>query len=286
MPELARRIITALIIAPIAVAAAWFGDAALATLLSAVAGVAAWELCRMARQSGMLPLEPAAIGIAAALPLLSHAMRLGIVRPNTAWFAAALLAVTGATIFRRTIDQRPLAVAAGTLFIALYTGGMLSFAYELRYHNYAIGRTGQCLVLLFPVLLTWASDVGAYFTGRAIGRTKLMPSVSPAKTVEGSIGGVALSVGIAWLYVRHLLVPQGQLGLSPVGILVFGIVIAVVAQLGDLFESLLKREVGVKDSSSLLPGHGGFLDRVDSLLFVLPVALLLLNALLIPAPQA
>jgi len=286
MPELATRAITALLIAPLAVAAAWFGDAALAALLSGVAGVAAWELCRMTRSAGVLTLEPAAIGLAAALPLLSHGIRLGLVRPSAAWFALALLTVMTVTIVRRRIDQRPLAVAALTIVIALYTGGMLSFAYDLRYHNYAIGRTGQCLVLLFPVLLTWSSDVGAYFAGRAMGRTRLMPSVSPAKTVEGAVGGIVLSVGIAWLYVRQLLVPYGQLGLSPTGIVVFGIVIAVVAQVGDLFESLVKREVHVKDSSSLLPGHGGFLDRVDSLLFVLPVAVLLLNVLLIPAPQS
>ena len=285
MSELAKRVVVALIIAPIAIAAAWYGDAALATLLSVVAAVAAWELCRMARNTGILPLEGITIGLAAAVPLLAHGTQLAVLRPSAAWFAIALVLVMTTTIFRRRLDQRPLAVAAVSLFAVLYTGGMLSFAYTLRYHNYAIGRTGQSLVLLFPVLLTWASDVGAYFTGRAIGRTKLMPSVSPAKTVEGSIGGIALAVVVAWLFVRRLLVPYGQLGLSPAGIIGFGVAIAIAAQLGDLFESLLKREAAVKDSSSLLPGHGGFLDRVDSLLFVLPVAALLLDALLIPAPQ-
>jgi phosphatidate cytidylyltransferase len=285
MSELAKRVIVALIIAPVAVAAAWLGDAALAALLSIVSGTAAWELCRMARGRDLHTLDGLTITLAAALPLLAQGIRLGVLRPSPAWFALALLVLMTVTIFRRRIDERPLAVAAVSMFIVMYTGGMLSFAYDLRYHNYAIGRAGQSLVLLFPVLLTWASDVGAYFTGRTIGRTKLMPAVSPAKTVEGSLGGIALSVGVCWLYVRFLLVPQGQLGLSPVGIVVFGVVIAVAAQLGDLFESLLKREAAVKDSSGLLPGHGGFLDRVDSLLFVLPVAALLLNLLLIPAPQ-
>ncbi|MDZ7630694.1 MAG: phosphatidate cytidylyltransferase [Gemmatimonadaceae bacterium] len=285
MPELAKRVFVALIIAPIAVGAAWFGDAALATLLSAVAGVAAWELCRMARGKGVNTLDGVVIAVAAAIPLLSHAIRLGVLRPAPVWFAALLLAIMTITLFRRGLDERPLLVAAVSLFIAMYTGGMLSFAYDLRYHNYAIGRTGQSLVLLFPVLLTWSSDVGAYFTGRLVGRTKLMPSVSPAKTVEGALGGVALSVLIGFAYVRYLLVPGGQLGLSPLGIVVFTIAIAVAAQLGDLFESLLKREAEVKDSSGLLPGHGGFLDRIDSLLFVLPVAALLLSGLLIPAPR-
>jgi phosphatidate cytidylyltransferase len=286
MSELAKRVIVALIIAPIAIAAAWFGDAALATLLSIVSGVAAWELCRIARAGGVAPLDGLTIGAAAAIPLLSHGVRLGVLRPNPGWFALALVVVMTITIFRRSLEQRPLTAAGISMFAVLYTGGMLSFAYDLRYHNYAIGRAGQSLVLLFPVLLTWASDVGAYFVGRLIGRTKLMPSVSPAKTVEGSLGGIALSVVICWAFVRYLMVPQGQLGLSPVGIVAFGVLIAVAAQLGDLFESLLKREAKVKDSSNLLPGHGGFLDRVDSLLFVLPVAALLLNVLLIPAPQS
>ena len=239
----------------------------------------------MARGTGIDTLDGITIAASAAVPLLSHATRLGVLRLPAAAIAAALLVLMTVAIFRRRLDQHPLASVSVSLFAVLYTGGMLSFAYALRYHNYAVGRTSQSLLLLFPVLLTWASDVGAYFTGRLVGRTKLMPSVSPAKTVEGSLGGIALSVAVGWVYVRYLLVPQGQLGLSPVGIVVFGVVIAIAAQLGDLFESLLKREAGIKDSSGLLPGHGGFLDRVDSILFVLPVAELLLNLLLIPAPQ-
>ena len=286
MSELAKRVIVALIIAPIAVVAAWFGDAALATLLSVVAGVAAWELCRMVRGSGVATLDGLTIALAASLPLLAHAVRLNVLNPRPVWFVVALIVVMTVTTFRRTIDERPLSVAAISFFTAMYTGGALSFAYLLRYDNYAIGRTSQCLVLLLPVLLTWSSDTGAYFVGRLFGRNKLMPSVSPAKTVEGALGGVMLSVVICWLFVRMLLVPQGQLGLSPLGIVSFGIAIAVAAQLGDLFESMLKREARVKDSSGLLPGHGGFLDRIDSLLFVLPVAALLLDQLLIPAPHA
>lgn len=286
MSELAKRVIVALIIAPIAVAAAWFGDAALTTLLSVVAGVTAWELCRMARVTGVAPLDGLAIAIAAALPLLVHGVRLSVFNPNPAWFAVTILVVATVTTFRRGISGHPLGAAAVTLFVALYTGGTLSFAYTLRYDNYAVGRVSQFLVVLLPVLLAWSSDTGAYFVGRLIGRTRLMPSVSPSKTVEGALGGVVLSVVICWVFVKSLLVPHAQLGLSPMGMVIFGVAIAVAAQLGDLFESLLKREAGVKDSSALLPGHGGFLDRVDSLLFVLPVAVLLLDQLLIPAPRA
>jgi phosphatidate cytidylyltransferase len=93
------------------------------------------------------------------------------------------------------------------------------------------------------------------------------------------------SVVVTWMYVTLVLRPTAQLAMTLGGIVMFGLVISVAAQVGDLFESLLKREAGVKDSSSLLPGHGGVLDRLDSLFFVLPVAYLLLGWLLIPAPR-
>ena len=87
-----------------------------------------------------------------------------------------------------------------------------------------------------------------------------------------------------WIYAQFLLKPFAQLGLSPIGIVLFGVAIGVVGQLGDLAESLIKRDAGVKDSSKLLPGHGGILDRFDSLLFVLPVAFLMLSSLVLPVP--
>jgi len=137
---------------------------------------------------------------------------------------------------------------------------------------------------MFPILLTWATDVGAYAFGRLLGSHKLMPSVSPGKTIEGAFGGLVLAILIALLYVSYVLHPMAQLSLRPLAIVVFAVCISAVAQVGDLAESLIKREAGIKDSSTLIPGHGGVLDRFDSLLFVLPVAVLLLRAMLIPAP--
>jgi phosphatidate cytidylyltransferase len=283
--ELTKRVITALILAPLAIAAAWFGDAALAALLSGAAGAGAWELCRLARQRNVEPLDAVAIGASAAVPLLFHAMRLGLAQPNLGWLAIYVIGVLGAVTFRRSLDRSPLSAAAITILAPLYVGMTLSFAYLLRYHSYAVGQRAQVALVVLPVLLTWACDIGAYFTGRAVGRTKLAPSVSPSKTVEGSLGGLLASVLLCWFFVRTVLVPHGQLGLTPLGIIVFAVTVAIAAQVGDLAESLLKREAGVKDSSSLLPGHGGVLDRLDSLFFVLPVAWMLSYVLLVPAPQ-
>jgi len=138
---------------------------------------------------------------------------------------------------------------------------------------------------LLPVLLTWSTDVGAYMFGRMFGRKKLIPSISPGKTVEGAVGGLGLAIVICLLYVRFVLMPYAQLGLTIQGAVLFAIVVSVAAQTGDLAESLLKREAGVKDSSRIIPGHGGILDRFDSLLFVMPIAFLLLGRLLLPIPQ-
>ncbi len=161
---------------------------------------------------------------------------------------------------------------------------MLAFGYALRHHRFVIEPAAGTALVLFPVILTWASDIGAYFVGRALGKAKLIPSVSPGKTRAGAIGALVITMLAAYAYNLHVLRPNSQLALAPWTALIFGAVTSVAAQVGDLAESLLKREAGVKDSSQLLPGHGGILDRLDSLYFVLPVAYLILGRLLIAAP--
>jgi phosphatidate cytidylyltransferase len=120
-----------------------------------------------------------------------------------------------------------------------------------------------------------------------MGKHKLIPSVSPGKTIEGTIGGLIASVLVSWVLVRWLLRPAAHLDFrsAPVGVIAYGIVVSIVAQIGDIAESLLKRDAGVKDSSTLIPGHGGVLDRVDSLLFVFPVSYVLFGWLLTWAPS-
>lgn len=124
--------------------------------------------------------------------------------------------------------------------------------------------------LMFAVLLVvWAGDSSAYFVGKAIGKHKMAPAISPNKTWEGSVGGLTASwiVGMAMTW---------PLALSPVICLLFGLVVGAAAQVGDLVESAIKREIGIKDFGDLLPGHGGVLDRFDSLLFAAPVAFFIL----------
>jgi len=269
------------------------GGAALAGLLAVASAIAAWEFYRIARAAGHTPLSDLGCALAGLFPLAVHARFLGFVQPRFVYLAVVLILVMGASIWLRGAVGKPLSAVATTVFGVLYTGGLLSFGYALRYHDYAVGglrlgaipiAAGAILVGL-PLLLTWATDIGAYFVGRSIGGRKLMPSVSPGKTMSGAVGGIVASVVVAWVYATFALRPGAQLALSGIGVVIFGVFISVAAQVGDLFESLLKREAGVKDASNLLPGHGGVLDRLDSLFFVLPVAHLLLGWLLIPAPR-
>ena len=294
MSELTRRVLFGVIAAPLGVLVIFAGGAPLAALLAIVSALAAWEFFRIARGSGLTPLEDVGIPLAGVVPLFVHARYLRLYEPPLSAMAIAVLAVLTIALFVRGVTGKPLGAAASTIFGVLYTGGMLSFGYAIRYHPYGIESvrvplggvtvSAGALLLLLPILLTWASDIGAFFVGRAFGKRKLMPSVSPGKTVAGAIGGLAATVLVGWLYTRFVLTPTTQLAFVRGGIFAFAVFVSVAAQIGDLAESLLKREAGMKDSSHIIPGHGGVLDRFDSLLFVLPVSYALFNALLVWAP--
>jgi phosphatidate cytidylyltransferase len=296
--ELTRRVLFAIVAIPIGAVIVFAGGAALAALLAIISALAAWEFFRIARATGAAPLDDIGIALAGVVPLFVHARYLGLYELPLSLMAIATLVLFALTIWMRGATGKPLGAVATTLFGVVYTGGMLSFGYAIRYHKYVIesvrvplfGSSGFTvaaggILLLLPLLLTWASDIGGYVVGRTIGRHKLIPSVSPGKTVEGALGGLVASVLVAWLYVRFVLT-SAQLGFTPRGLLIFGVAVSVAAQIGDLAESLIKREAGVKDSSRIIPGHGGVLDRFDSLLFVLPVSYVLLDALLVWAPSA
>jgi len=289
--ELTRRVLFSLVAIPVALGAIWYGDWALAALLTVAAALAANEYFGIARAAGHEPFAVIGAALAGIVPLALHARRLGVYSGDLGTIALVLLlALFALSIWRRWPAGRPLGAVAVTAFGIAYTGVTLGYGYLLRYHPYAVGRTAGAALLALPLILTWTSDVGAYFVGRALGRRKLIPAVSPGKTVAGAVGALVLCMIVAWAYQRWVLVPAATLALRPLvpvlaasGALLFGAIVSVAAQVGDLAESLIKRESGVKDSSQLLPGHGGVLDRLDSLFFVLPVAYLVFDWLLIPA---
>lgn len=162
-------------------------------------------------------------------------------------------------LFLKTNLQEALTGVSVLVFGVLYVAWTLGHLISLRaFFN------GQNLIF-FILIITYGVDTGAYYAGRLFGQKKLSPEVSPGKTVEGAIGGVIAAVGAAflarWLFLKELPVESTIL---------MGLIFGVISQLGDLSESLLKRSAGVKDSGSIIPGHGGMLDRVDSLIFTIP----------------
>ncbi|HSA54329.1 MAG TPA: phosphatidate cytidylyltransferase [Gemmatimonadaceae bacterium] len=285
MGNLARRVVVAVIGIPVAAFLVWVGELPLALFLAVAGGLGASELYRLARQRRARPFDAPGIAVAAATPLVLHLARLDLLRAPLALAMVLFVVIIGLAVWSRAPDQEPLASIAITVFGALYCSGTLAFGYALRHHDWAVGAAAGTALVGFPLVITWANDIGAYAVGRAIGKRKLMPAVSPGKTVAGAVGAALVAMVVAYLYNAAVLRPWAQLALTPWSALAVGLVLSGAAQVGDLAESLLKREAGVKDSSHLLPGHGGVLDRLDSLYFVLPVAYLLLGRLLLPAPR-
>lgn len=282
--ELGKRLAVAAVGIPAVVAAVWLGGWVLGGLLALAAAGAAWELYRMARELGTRAFVAAGCVLAASYPLTATAVP--DVGAATARFWLATLAATlllgAAAIWRRGVDGRPLASVGVTLLGAVLTGGTLAYALFLRgMHGLDVpgpdALAGSMLVG-FPLILTWVSDSGAYFGGRTFGRRKLIPAVSPGKTVEGAVSGVVGTVAAGVLYAW--LLQRAGVPLPLLAGAAGGALVSVVAQVGDLSESLLKREAGVKDSGTLFPGHGGLFDRVDSLLFTVPVAYWYLSLIL------
>lgn len=164
-----------------------------------------------------------------------------------------------------------------SIMILVFMGILLPMVSALRAS--LPGTTGTLAVLLF-VAVVKCTDIGAYFTGLAIGKTKLIPAISPKKTVEGLAGGVVLAIVVSVLLVRYLPWPEatpGSLRIGTFQAVLFGSVIAVLGQLGDLVESIFKRDASSKDSGKVIPAFGGILDLIDSPAFAAPMGYLLLR---------
>jgi phosphatidate cytidylyltransferase len=241
------------------------------------------EFYRMARGKGLEPVRW--LGFLAALALLGLAYRPQT--PNASLLATAGLLLLLALALRRGGQPRVLESAAVTAFGVLYVGWLSAHFVLLRELPWRAGLAyadGSSLVL-FAFLVTWSCDTGAYLTGRLFGRTRLSAAISPRKTWEGSLGGfacamLASTVG-AWTFLR----PEGGGPLLPwPHALVLGALVGVCGQVGDLVESLFKRDSASGDSSDLIPGHGGVLDRFDSLYFGAPIVYHYLRAVIFQAP--
>ena len=165
---------------------------------------------------------------------------------------------------------------AAHLFAFFYVGVLASFVVQTRWLGQTPGQGAACLLL--TIFTAKVGDIGAYFIGKRFGKRRLAPKLSPGKTLEGSVGGLLSAVALAFAVVLVTESVTGRPWLRPLEALAFGLIVGMTAQLGDLMESLIKRDCEQKDSSTNIPGFGGVLDVVDSILFCGPVAFLLLRS--------
>ncbi|WP_057763237.1 phosphatidate cytidylyltransferase [Cytobacillus praedii] len=253
-----QRIISAIVFGAIFLPVVIFGGLPVVILAYLLASIALYELLKMRRLSiisvpGIISLLLLWIFL---LPNQFQSL-LDVIHFTKIEFAllAVLLFLTYTVVTKNkfTFDD-----VAFSILSTLYVG--IGFYYFIE------TREEGLIFIFFSLFIIWATDSGAYFIGRAIGKKKLWPEISPNKTIEGSIGGVFCAIIVALLFLLFTDIPA-----TFIQMLLITVVLSVFGQIGDLVESALKRHYDVKDSGNIMPGHGGILDRFDSLLFVWPL---------------
>lgn len=255
-----KRILTAICLLPVFIFIVVWPSVWLFAALAAVAAVLAeLEYFNIAKGSGFTPWK--VLGVSWTLAFLAVALWPKSLQLEMV-ISAGFLCLIVMTIFSRLDLKLAFKTIASTIFGAFYVGFFLAYFIALKSQGDERGKD----LLLLLAFTVWAGDTAAYFVGSAIGKHKLAPSISPKKSWEGAIANVAASLITA--YIARLTFIQSIDGTD---VIFLGAAISIIGQLGDLFESVLKRGADIKDSGSLLPGHGGILDRIDSLIFTAPV---------------
>jgi phosphatidate cytidylyltransferase len=280
--NLARRVGFAVIAIPLALVLVWFGGLPLALLLAAAGALATRELFGLAERHQVRPATVMGVLTSAAIPPLIWAALstdLGEALAATAPYAVALwlIALLTWALVARAPGERPLEAVGVTWLAVAYAGALPAFVLLIRHSQHPLRSWAGAWLVFFPLVVTWVCDTAAMFGGRTFGGPKLAPTISPGKTRSGTMAGIIGGLLVAPVFARWVFPPVG-VQVSGWQLVAIAGVLSVVGQVGDLAESLFKREAGVKDSSSLIPGHGGVLDRLDSLYFVVPVAAAMYHA--------
>ncbi len=253
-----QRIITGVIAAALFIPFVMYGGYPFTILIYALAAIGMYELLRMKNIS--IFSVPGLIGtlglFAILLPSHWEAKIIEIIQYDKfeLLFIAVILLLIYSVLIKNhfTFDD-----VAFVILGALYIG--------IGFYYFIATRDSGLVFVVYALLVVWTTDSGAYFVGRKLGKNKLWPEISPNKTIEGFIGGIVIAVVFA--IIMQLITPFAP---SYIMLIIGTIVLSIIGQMGDLVESAIKRHYGVKDSGNILPGHGGILDRLDSLLFVLP----------------
>ena len=272
-----QRAISAAVLVPVLLVVLAFGGVVLAAAVALVTALAAVEVFRLLKGAGYTPF--AALGTALALSVVLDAAFPEVLEGSGLLLVAVGIVLVAIASFEKVEPRDGLQTWMVTIFGALYIS-LLSFLIRLGMIAPEIpagsplspigAERGWILLLLLAV---WSYDTGAYLVGKNFGRTKFLTHISPSKTIEGLVGGVVATT----IVVAAMLWALGQ---NPLHALALGPLTALAAQAGDLAESVIKRAAGAKDSGTLIPGHGGMLDRVDSFVFAAPVLTLYVIALI------
>jgi phosphatidate cytidylyltransferase len=265
-PDLTTRVITGVGIAVLALICLKLGRDATMVLATAIVGLASLELFQGLQRRGFRPAT--ILAVLASLAIVPIAFKRGeFAFPFT---LAIVMIFTLLWYLFEVVKTRPTVNVAVTVMGFVYVGGLGGFAGLLLSYENGVG------LILGVVLCVVAYDIFGYFVGSQLGKRRLIPAISPNKTIEGLIAGMVASIVVAGVVV-HQITPWNDL----TDALALGLTVAVMAPLGDLCESMLKRDLGIKDFGTLLPGHGGALDRFDAILFCLPAVYYLARALTI-----
>lgn len=279
--QLARRIGVAAIGIPATIGLIYLGGWTLVAALAVLGALGAFELYRLAARQGIRALVvPGCLG-AALFPIGAWlALPAGYGVPPR-WVALLiafwLIGVMATAVATRGPSDGPTAGLGVTVLGAVYAGGLPAFLLLLRHPSLPVGAAAGTALAGLPLVLTWICDTLAMAGGTLIGGPKLAPVLSPAKTWAGAATASVGALLAAPAYGRWVLDPLG-VPLSVTVLVASGAAVATLGQLGDVAESLFKREAGVKDSGALFPGHGGVLDRLDSLYWVIPAVAMVVSA--------
>lgn len=263
LTSLQKRVLTSLVMIPLVIGALRFGHPYVDILVYLVGVMLSWEW------SSMVPNKRANVYAVC----YTFALGCSLIVFNRAVFFLALAAITAFVYWKAKDEKNRYLITLGAPYISIGVGALYWMYYLFDSFGSIPGEKGSFVMTLWFILMVWSVDIGGYVIGLTFRGPKLAPRISPNKTWSGLFGGVILAIAVSFIYmyvtknIFNLPMPLGeQLKYAQ-----FGAFVAVIAQIGDLVESAIKRHLNIKDSSALIPGHGGVFDRIDGLIFAAPI---------------